>query len=105
VLHAAASNINGFLWRDSCICSTQLESLVGEIIAHLHLQTPMLQEVFFQNLNQFTQGDNVLDAAVSKTDGYLWRDICVSSGLLKTPIWSKRLFAESTHYKTNSILT
>jgi hypothetical protein len=31
----------------------------------------------FQKLNLFSQGKKMLDAAVSKIDGFLWRDSCV----------------------------
>jgi hypothetical protein len=33
----------------------------------------------FQKLPQFSQGINVLNAAVSNIHGFLWRDTCVSS--------------------------
>jgi hypothetical protein len=33
----------------------------------------------FQKLNQLSQGNNMLDGAVSNIDGVLWRDIFVSS--------------------------
>jgi hypothetical protein len=47
------------------------------------------QKVSFQNQSQFSQGNNVLDASASTIDGFLWRDTCVSSTLLKSPIWNK----------------
>jgi hypothetical protein len=40
----------------------------------------------FQILNRFTRESNALDVAASKTDGFLWSDICVSSGVLSRPI-------------------
>jgi hypothetical protein len=33
----------------------------------------------FQKLTQLSQGNNVLDAHASNTDGFILRDICVSS--------------------------
>jgi hypothetical protein len=48
-----------------------------------------LQEKSFQKLTHFLQGNNVLDAAASNTDGILWRDTCVSSTLLNGTIWNK----------------
>jgi hypothetical protein len=45
----AASNIDGFLWRNSCIFSTWLKCLVGANRAYLHLEIPKLQEVFSSN--------------------------------------------------------
>jgi hypothetical protein len=40
-------------------------------------------------LTQFSQGNKVLDAPVSITDGLLSKDTCVSSTLLNRPIWNK----------------
>jgi hypothetical protein len=45
VLDAAASNIHGFLWRDTCVSSTQI-GLFGANRPFLNLETPKLQEVF-----------------------------------------------------------
>jgi hypothetical protein len=36
-----------------------------------------MQEVFFQKLPQFSQGDNVIDAAATNIDGFHRRDIRV----------------------------
>jgi hypothetical protein len=41
------------------------------------------RKYFFQNLKQFSQGNNVLGAHASNTDGFLFRDTSVSSTLLK----------------------
>jgi hypothetical protein len=43
----------------------------------------------FQKLTQFSKGNNALEAAASNTDGFLCRDICVSSTHLSIAIWSK----------------
>jgi ABC-type uncharacterized transport system involved in gliding motility auxiliary subunit len=40
----------------------------------------------FQNLNRVSQGNNVLDDADSNIDDFVWRDTCVSSTLLSSPI-------------------
>jgi hypothetical protein len=52
--------------------------LYGANIHYLHLENDDLQELFHQKLSQFSQGNNVLDAPASNTDGFLLRDICVS---------------------------
>jgi hypothetical protein len=56
---------------------------------YLHFEKPKLQEVFLQKLAQFSQGNNVVLAAVSNIDGFLWTDTCVSSPQKNRPIWNK----------------
>jgi hypothetical protein len=79
VLDAAASNIDGFLWRDTCVSSTKLNSLIGSNRAYLHFQYYDLLEVFLSKINSILKGDNVLDAPAFNTYGFLYRDTCVSS--------------------------
>jgi uncharacterized HAD superfamily protein len=43
----------------------------------------------FQKLTKFSQGNNVLYAATSNRDGFLWRVTCVSSSQVNLPIWNK----------------
>jgi hypothetical protein len=43
----------------------------------------------FQTLNQFLQGEKVLDALTSNTGGFLSRSTCISSTELHMPIWNK----------------
>jgi hypothetical protein len=43
MLHLAASNIDGFLWSDTWVSSTQLK---GANRVYLHLEPPKFQEVF-----------------------------------------------------------
>jgi hypothetical protein len=43
----------------------------------------------FQKLTLFSQGNNVLDAVASNIHGYLWKDPCVSSCQLNSPIYSQ----------------
>jgi hypothetical protein len=45
-----------------------------------------LQEKSFQKLTKFSQANNVLLAAASNIDDFVWRDTCVSSTLLSSPI-------------------
>jgi hypothetical protein len=49
VLDAAASNRDGFLWRDTFVSSTQLIYLLGANRAYLHLKKPNLQKGFLKN--------------------------------------------------------
>jgi hypothetical protein len=44
---------------------------------------------YFQKLTQFSEGNNVLNTASSKVDGFLWGDTCVSTTQLNLPIFSK----------------
>jgi hypothetical protein len=46
VLNAVVSNIHGFVWRDPCVSSTQLNRPMWSNRAFLHLETAKLQEVF-----------------------------------------------------------
>jgi hypothetical protein len=67
----------------------------------------------FQKLTQFSQRNNVLNAPASNTDGFLSRDICVSSNSLDRYTWNKMCFlhVENPEFQkvflseTNSILT
>jgi hypothetical protein len=47
------------------------------------------RKYFFQNLTIFTQVNNMVDATASNSNGFLWRDTCVSSTQLNRPIWNK----------------
>jgi hypothetical protein len=47
-----------------------------------------LQEEFLSKNNSILTGNNVLDAAASNIDGFLWRDTCVSSNQLNRLVWS-----------------
>jgi hypothetical protein len=46
----------------------------------------------FEQRNQFSFGNNVLDAALSNIRDFLWRDTSVSSTQLNRPIWSKQTY-------------
>jgi hypothetical protein len=43
----------------------------------------------FQNLKPFSQGNNMLDAAASNTNGLFWRNSCVSSNLVNAYLEEK----------------
>jgi hypothetical protein len=68
VLDASASNIDAFLWRDTCVSSTQRNRPIGSKQMYLHFETPKLQEEFLSKLTQFLQVKNVLDSPASNTD-------------------------------------
>jgi hypothetical protein len=53
------------------------------------LKTLSYRKYSFQQLTQFSQGNNILDAPASNTDGFLWRDTCISSSPVNRPIWNK----------------
>jgi hypothetical protein len=66
---------------------------------------------FFQKLNEFSQGNNVLDTPTSSPDAVLVRDTCVSSLswieliVKREPISTlKNLFQEIFLTKTNTVL-
>jgi hypothetical protein len=77
VLDASASNLDGFPWRDTCVSSTLLNRPIWNKFSLCHHENYIVQEVFFQKLPQFSQGDNVIDAAATNIDGFHRRDIRV----------------------------
>jgi hypothetical protein len=79
VKDAADSNIDCFLCRDACVSSTQLNSLLGTRKGISTLKTMTSRKYYFQNLIQFSQGNNELDAHASNIDGFLCIDTCVPS--------------------------
>jgi hypothetical protein len=57
--------------------------------------SPPLNEVAVSislKLTQFSNGNNVQDAAASNIDAFLWRDTCVCSTQLNSPIWKNRAY-------------
>jgi hypothetical protein len=60
-------------------------ALFGIKTAYLHIEKPKLQDIFLSKLTQFTQGNNVLEAAAYDTNGFLLRDTCVPSTQLNNP--------------------
>jgi hypothetical protein len=89
VLHAAASKIDGFLWSETCVSSTQLNRPIAANRTYLHFEKYELQEVVFSKTNfvlTWRQCDRCLR---STTDISLYRDTCVSSTQLNKPSCSK----------------
>jgi hypothetical protein len=63
--------------------------LIGTKIVLLHLEKPMLMDVFFSE-TQFSQGKSLLDAHASNKDVFLSTDACVSSTQLNRLIWDQQ---------------
>jgi hypothetical protein len=72
-------------------------------IASLHLEKTMLLEVFLSKRTQFSQGNNVVDAAASNRDRFLSQDICVSSTQLKRPIWNNIAYLHLEKHKLQEV--
>jgi hypothetical protein len=67
VLHDPASNTDGYLWREKCVFSTQMNRPIWNKMSQHHLENCDFQEVFLQKINQFSHGNKVLDDPASKT--------------------------------------
>jgi hypothetical protein len=61
----------GFFWELRVLLHLSWIGLFDTKWAFLHLENSDLQEYSFQKLTQFSQGNNVLDAAASNIDGCL----------------------------------
>jgi hypothetical protein len=55
-----------------------------------HIENYDLQGAFLPKLTHSSQGNNALDVAAYNTDGFLWRDTCVSSNQMNNPICNKK---------------
>jgi hypothetical protein len=89
MLDASSSNIDGFVWRDRCISTTQLNRPIWSNRAYLHLEIYDFQEVFLSKTNSILTGKQCLFAPACTMDGFLRRDTCVFSTLLNRAIWNK----------------
>jgi hypothetical protein len=103
VLDAAASNIRGFLWRDACISSTQLNRPFGNKESLSPQEKPKLQEVFLSKTNSIVTGNNVLDAPGSDTNHFLSRDTYVCSTQLNWPIGTKSPYIHHENPKLHEV--
>jgi hypothetical protein len=56
VIDAAALNIHDFLWRDTCVSSTQLNRHILRSRLCLHLEKSKLQEVFISKTMSIMTG-------------------------------------------------
>jgi hypothetical protein len=79
VLDASASNIDGFLWRDTRDSSTQVNRPFWSNRDHLILKHLSCRKYSFHKLTLFSQGNNALAAPASNTDCALLRNTFVSS--------------------------
>jgi hypothetical protein len=79
VLEAPASNTHGFLSRGTYVSSNHLNMSIWSKQSISPLETPEFRKYSFQKLTQFSQGNNVLDALGSNTDGFLSSSSSVSS--------------------------
>jgi predicted thioredoxin/glutaredoxin len=73
VLDAPFFNIGDFLFRDTCVSSTQLNRTLCNKQSLSRVESTKLQVYSFQKLILFSQVMNVLVALVHKTNGYLLR--------------------------------
>jgi hypothetical protein len=107
LLQAAASNINSFLQRDTCLYSTQLNR---NIWSNSMLTPPWklwFAGTILSKANSILTVNNVLHAPASNTVAFLSRYTCVSSTQLNRPIWNnisfpppwKRWFAGSIPFQ------
>jgi hypothetical protein len=71
VLDAAAASLDGFLWRGTCVCSTQLNRVNGINRAYSHHETLLLQYVFFPKLTQSLEENNVLGTPAVNMCGFV----------------------------------
>jgi hypothetical protein len=70
MLDSHASNRDGFLLRDTCYSSTYLNYVyVEQTELMFTLKILSCRNYSFQNINRFSQGNNMLGAAVSSIDG------------------------------------
>jgi hypothetical protein len=79
VQDVAVSNILGFLWRHTCVSSTQLNRSFGANRAYFHLENIIIRKYSFKKVTQFSQGNNALSFPASNIEGFLWKDKHVSS--------------------------
>jgi hypothetical protein len=89
VLDPTASNTDRVLSRDTCVSWNQLNRQIWIKESVSQTWTPKLQEVFLSKTSSILTRINVLHAADSHIDGFLWRDKCVFSTQLSRPIWRK----------------
>jgi hypothetical protein len=74
LLDAEASNIDAFLLRDICVCSTQLIVQFRKNRAYHNLKNKSFRKYSFQKLPEISRGGPVLDPPDYYMDGFLWRD-------------------------------
>jgi hypothetical protein len=89
VLHAPASNADGFLYGIHLFLNLHEGAYLEQNEPFSTLETMICRKCSFQKLTQVSQSNNVPDAAASNIDGFLWRGSCIFLTQLKKSIWSK----------------
>jgi hypothetical protein len=69
--------------------------LLGAHRAFLHFVNYDLQEKYIQTITQISHRKNVLDAAASEIDGFLWIGTYVSTTYLNRPICNKMSLSQN----------
>jgi hypothetical protein len=113
VLDARASNLDGFLLRDTCVSSTQLNRPYWTKFAFYLLENHDGEAEFLSKANSFLQENKLFDVPPSNIDGFLSRDTCFSTSQLNRHIGMKCAFLPLLKpdrqavflSETNSILT
>jgi hypothetical protein len=73
-----------------CFCKSTLKAYLKQTHPISTMKMMLCRKYSFQKLTPFSHGNNVLDAAACNIEGFLSRDTCVCSTLLKRANWSKQ---------------
>jgi hypothetical protein len=60
-----------------CFFNLAEEAYLEQNEAFSTLETMICRKYSFQKLTQFSQGNNVLDAAAFSVEGFLWKGTCI----------------------------
>jgi hypothetical protein len=71
MVDAAASNIDGFLWRDTCVSLIHLKKPLEKTEPISTLKYLSSSKYSFQKLTPFSQGNNVLHVPAFNKYGFL----------------------------------
>jgi hypothetical protein len=75
-LHAPDSNIGAFLFRVTCVSSTQLNRSIWNKCVFLPLENPDWQAAFLSNTKSILKKKHA-GCSTFKRDGFFFRDTCV----------------------------
>jgi hypothetical protein len=89
VLDTAASKINGYLSRDTCVSSTHMKRSFGGIRPFLHHEIPKLQQVLVSWTSSLLTGIQYAWCSCIYHRWFSSRDACVSSTHLNMLSWNK----------------
>jgi hypothetical protein len=93
VLCAPASDTDIFLCRDTCVSILPEEANFEQNAPLSTFKALICMKYTFQQLTQFSQGNNVLDAVASNIDGFPLRDTHVQSTQMSRPICNKLILS------------